>query len=63
MARADAAARTGRGVPRGSWYATILVLAFLHVPFALIVLYAFNVEEAAFTFPPPGLTTQWFAEA
>jgi putative spermidine/putrescine transport system permease protein len=43
--------------------ATFAVLAFLHVPFALIVLYAFNVEEAAYTFPPPGLTLKWFEVA
>jgi putative spermidine/putrescine transport system permease protein len=52
-----------RRAPFGSWAATLAVLAFLHVPFALILLYAFNVEEAAFTFPPPGLTTRWFAAA
>ncbi len=38
------------------------VLLFLHVPMLLIVLYAFNTEEAAFTFPPPGLTTRWVGE-
>lgn len=51
---------------RMSWglsLATVGVLLFLHIPFFLIVLYAFNVEEAAFTFPPPGLTTEWFAAA
>ncbi|MEZ4631275.1 MAG: ABC transporter permease [Deinococcales bacterium] len=48
-----------------SWLniATILVLVFLHIPFFFVLLYAFNIEEAAFTFPPPGLTTKWFAEA
>ena len=43
--------------------ASLAVLLFLHIPFLLIVLYAFNTEEAAFTFPPPSLTTKWFAEA
>jgi putative spermidine/putrescine transport system permease protein len=38
-------------------------LAFLHVPLALIVLYAFTTEEKSYVFPPPGLTTQWFAIA
>ena len=33
---------------------------FLHLPLALIVLYAFTTEDASFTFPPPGLTTRWF---
>jgi putative spermidine/putrescine transport system permease protein len=42
---------------------TLAVLLFLHVPFLIILLYAFNTEEAAFTFPPPGLTTKWFAVA
>jgi putative spermidine/putrescine transport system permease protein len=61
--RAGGRAAVGRGVPFGSWAATFAVLAFLHVPFALIVLYAFNTEQTAFTFPPPGLTTRWFAAA
>ena len=38
-------------------------LAFLHVPLALIVLYAFTTEEKSYVFPPPGLTTRWFAIA
>lgn len=37
--------------------------AFMHVPIALIALYAFNVEESAFTFPPPGFTLKWFGRA
>ena len=40
-----------------------LVLAFLYVPFAVILLYAFTIEDSAFTFPPPGLTLQWFGVA
>jgi putative spermidine/putrescine transport system permease protein len=43
--------------------AAIGVLLFLHVPMAIIVLYAFTTEETAFTFPPPGLTLQWFPVA
>lgn len=39
------------------------VLLFLYLPFAVIVLYAFTTEDAAFTFPPPGLTLDWFAVA
>ena len=38
-------------------------LAFLHLPILLIFLYAFTTEERTFAFPPPGLTTQWFATA
>ena len=36
---------------------------FLHLPLALIVLYAFSSEDKSFIFPPPGLTTRWFAVA
>jgi putative spermidine/putrescine transport system permease protein len=39
------------------------VIAFLHVPLALIVLYAFSAEDKSYVFPPPALTTQWFAVA
>lgn len=42
--------------------ATIAVLLFLHFPILLIILYAFNTEDASFTFPPPGLTLNWFTE-
>ncbi len=38
-------------------------LLFLHLPVFIIFLYAFNTEEASFTFPPPGLTTRWIGEA
>ena len=38
-------------------------LAFLHLPILLIFLYAFTTEERSYAFPPPGLTTQWFAVA
>ncbi len=36
---------------------------FLLLPLALIILYAFTTEEKSFQFPPPGLTTRWFATA
>lgn len=38
-------------------------LLFLHLPILLIFLYAFTTEERTYAFPPPGLTTQWFAAA
>ncbi|MDX0452755.1 ABC transporter permease subunit [Sinorhizobium medicae] len=38
-------------------------LAFMHLPILLIFLYAFTTEEKSYQFPPPGLTTQWFAVA
>lgn len=40
-----------------------LGLLFLHLPIALIFLYAFTTEERSYAFPPPGLTTKWFAVA
>src|SRR5262249_2544667 len=42
--------------------ATVGALLFLNVPILLIFLYAFTTEEAAYTFPPPGLTTKWFGQ-
>lgn len=41
----------------------LAVLLFLHLPFFVVMLYAFTTDEAAFTFPPPGLTTKWFGVA
>ena len=38
-------------------------LLFLHLPLALIVVYAFTTEEKSFQFPPPGLTLHWFRAA
>lgn len=43
--------------------AAVGALLFLHLPLMIIVLYAFTTDEATFTFPPPGLTTEWFAVA
>jgi putative spermidine/putrescine transport system permease protein len=43
--------------------ATLLVILFLNLPVWVIALYAFTTEEAAFTFPLPGLTTRWFGVA
>lgn len=43
--------------------ATLSGVLFLHVPLALIVLYAFSSEDKSYVFPPPGLTTEWFAVA
>jgi putative spermidine/putrescine transport system permease protein len=43
--------------------AALAGLLFLHLPILLIFLYAFTTEERSFTFPPPGLTTEWFAVA
>ncbi|HEJ1090843.1 TPA: ABC transporter permease [Serratia marcescens] len=35
-------------------------LIFLHFPLAIIAIYAFNTEDAAFSFPPKGFTLHWF---
>lgn len=41
--------------------ATWAGVLFLHIPLALIVLYAFSSEDKSYVFPPPSLTGQWFA--
>ena len=43
--------------------AAVAGLLFLHLPILLIFVYAFTTEERSFAFPPPGLTTKWFAVA
>lgn len=51
---------------RASWslkWAAAAAILFLHLPLAIILLYAFSAEEKSFIFPPPGLTTKWFAVA
>jgi len=58
--RSEPASKRGSAALKLAAAATLL---FLHVPIWLIVLYAFTTEEAAFTFPPPGLTAQWFGVA
>ncbi|WP_413735878.1 ABC transporter permease [Sodalis sp. RH21] len=35
-------------------------LVFLHFPLLIIAVYAFNTEDAAFSFPPRGFTLHWF---
>jgi putative spermidine/putrescine transport system permease protein len=55
--------RATRGASMGLKAATWAVVLFLHVPLALIILYAFSSEDKSYVFPPPGLTTRWFAVA
>ncbi|HEY5657594.1 MAG TPA: ABC transporter permease [Myxococcota bacterium] len=43
--------------------AALAGLLFLHLPLALILLYAFTTEDKSYQFPPPGLTLRWFAVA
>lgn len=52
-----------RSTPLALRFSAITGLLFLHLPLALIFLYAFTTEEKSFQFPPPGLTTQWFVTA
>ena len=62
--RSKVAARTSqpvRGASLGLKIAVWSGLLFLHIPLALIILYAFSSEDKSYVFPPPGLTTQWFA--
>ena len=47
--------------PLGLKIAAACGLLFLHLPILLIFVYAFTTEEKSFMWPPPGLTTQWFA--
>ncbi len=54
------------GTPRASRGLTAAAIGgvlFLHLPLALIILYAFSSEDKSYVFPPPGLTTEWFAVA
>jgi putative spermidine/putrescine transport system permease protein len=58
---------TGRASPSGAGpglkVASAAVMLFLYFPLAVIVLYAFTTQSSSFTFPPPGLTLQWFGTA
>jgi putative spermidine/putrescine transport system permease protein len=52
--------------PRAGWGLKLAAAGgflFLHLPMAMIVLYAFSSEDKSYQFPPPGLTTEWFAVA
>ncbi len=54
-------ATNGRvGSPIGLKLAALAGLLFLHLPLALILLYAFTTEDKSYQFPPPGLTLKWF---
>ena len=54
--------RPVRGASVGLKLAVWSGVLFLHIPLALIVLYAFSSEDKSYVFPPPGLTTQWFVQ-
>ncbi|MSP82338.1 MAG: ABC transporter permease [Alphaproteobacteria bacterium] len=55
--------RSNQRSPLGLRLAVLGGLLFLHLPLALILLYAFTTEEKSYAFPPPGLTLHWFAVA
>jgi putative spermidine/putrescine transport system permease protein len=61
-----AASSSSTGAPARGWGLRLAVyggLLFLYFPLFILVLYAFNTQSSAFTFPPPGLTTKWFGVA
>jgi putative spermidine/putrescine transport system permease protein len=43
--------------------AALGTLLFLHIPLWIIFLYSFTTDEAAYSFPLPGMTTKWFGVA
>ena len=49
--------------PLGLKIAAAAGFLFLHLPMALILLYAFTTEDKSFQFPPPGYTLKWFSVA
>ncbi len=55
--------RRGGGASLGLRLAAWGAIAFLHIPLALIILYAFSAEDKSYIFPPPALTTMWFGVA
>ena len=47
---------------RAPWYLRLATwggVIFLHFPLLIIAIYAFNTEDAAFSFPPQGLTLRF----
>ena len=49
--------------PLGLKIAAAAGLLFMHLPILLIFVYAFTTEDKSYQWPPPGLTTKWFAVA
>ncbi len=52
-----------RRAPLGLKLAALGGILFLHLPLAVVVLYAFTTDDSTFRFPLPGLTLQWFGVA
>ena len=57
------ATRPGVRASFGLKAAAVAGLLYLHLPLALILLYAFTTEDKSYQFPPPGLTLKWFSVA
>lgn len=53
--------RRGSRAPLALRLAAGAGLLFLHLPIALIFVYAFTTEDKSYQWPPPGFTTKWFA--
>jgi len=49
--------------PLGLTLGAIGALLFLYFPIFVIFLYSFTTDEAAYSFPLPGMTTKWFGVA
>jgi putative spermidine/putrescine transport system permease protein len=49
--------RAGWGLKSAAWFGVL----YLNLPILFIILYGFTTDDASYSFPPPGLTTQWFA--
>ncbi|MES1151231.1 MAG: ABC transporter permease, partial [Dongia sp.] len=58
--RSDAGrAKAGFGLTAAAWFGVL----FLNVPILFIILYCFTTDDRSYSFPPPGLTIQWFGVA
>jgi putative spermidine/putrescine transport system permease protein len=55
--------RSRRRAPLALKLAAIGAVLFLHLPMAVVLLYAFTTDDTTFRFPLPGLTLQWFGVA
>jgi putative spermidine/putrescine transport system permease protein len=51
--------KAGWGLTAAAWFGVL----FLNVPILFIILYCFTTDDRSYSFPPPGLTTQWFGVA
>ena len=54
---------TGRATGWGLRVAVVAGMVFLYFPLVILFLYGFTTESATFSFPPPGLTLEWFTTA